>query len=308
MAPRKPQIKFQPWLYRLSMITASCTFLLLVAGALVTGTGSEKAVPDWPLSFGQFFPPMKGGVLFEHGHRLVAGSVGLLMLGLAFAIQKWEERRWVKALAWCALGIVGLQSVLGGLSILRGLPLGVAVFHSGLAPAFFCLTVVLALVSSRQWIERQPKKFPSSKIPLSTWALAGTVAVYFEILIGALLRYSGAGSSKPDFSVGLSQFVFKGGFLQLMAGFGHIVWSVMVLALVTFVFFLVKRRYPGHKGLGGPAQAAVLLVWAQFFLGAMVVITNFGVVPTTIHIAMGSAVLASMLVLTLNSHRIPSRA
>ena len=54
-------------LHRFAVATAGLTFVLLFLGGLVTSTGSGLAVPDWPLSFGQVFPPMVGGVLFEHG-------------------------------------------------------------------------------------------------------------------------------------------------------------------------------------------------------------------------------------------------
>src|SRR5438132_9265378 len=50
--------------HRLAVLTAAATLLLLFMGGLVTSTGSGLAVPDWPLSFGRFFPPMVGGVLF----------------------------------------------------------------------------------------------------------------------------------------------------------------------------------------------------------------------------------------------------
>src|ERR1041385_3830082 len=93
-------------LHRFALVTAGCTFLLLLAGALVTSTGSSLAVPDWPLSFGKFFPQMTGGVLFEHGHRMVAGTVAALTAGLAIALQRLEARVWVRRLAWTALGAV----------------------------------------------------------------------------------------------------------------------------------------------------------------------------------------------------------
>ncbi|MGH9797394.1 MAG: COX15/CtaA family protein, partial [Candidatus Polarisedimenticolia bacterium] len=69
--------------HRYAVVCAAATAGLLLAGALVTSTGSGLAVPDWPLSFGQVLPRMEGGVLYEHGHRLVAAAVGLLTVGLA---------------------------------------------------------------------------------------------------------------------------------------------------------------------------------------------------------------------------------
>ena len=70
-------------LHRYASLTAVATFGLLIAGGLVTSTDSGLAVPDWPLSYGTWFPPMVGGILYEHGHRMIAALVGLMILGLA---------------------------------------------------------------------------------------------------------------------------------------------------------------------------------------------------------------------------------
>ena len=92
-------------------------FVLLVAGALVTSTGSGLAVPDWPLSYGKVMPPMVGGILFEHGHRLVAAAVSTLVgLELGAILLFLEgKRRAVKVLAAAAFGAILLQALLGGL-------------------------------------------------------------------------------------------------------------------------------------------------------------------------------------------------
>src|SRR5262245_52024466 len=90
-------------LHRFAVLTASATFVLLFLGGHVTSTGSGLAVPDWPLSFGQVFPPMVGGVLFEHGHRLAASAVGLLTLVLALWTVLAEGRPAVRVLGLLAL-------------------------------------------------------------------------------------------------------------------------------------------------------------------------------------------------------------
>src|SRR5947207_4661280 len=105
-------------LHRFAIGTAAATFLLLFLGGLVTSTGSGLAVPDWPLSFGQVFPPMVGGVLFEHGHRLVAAMVGCLTLALALWTVLREPRPAVRALGLLMLVAVVLQGVLGGATVL----------------------------------------------------------------------------------------------------------------------------------------------------------------------------------------------
>src|SRR5437867_13321759 len=100
-------------LHRLAVLTAAATLGLLFVGGLVTSTGSGLAVPDWPLSFGRVFPPMEGGVLFEHGHRLVAATTGLLTIGLAAWFALRERRVWARRLAGGA-DLEGGRGALGG--------------------------------------------------------------------------------------------------------------------------------------------------------------------------------------------------
>ena len=62
---------------RFALAAANATFLLILVGGLVNPTGSSLACPDWPLCHGSAFPPMVGGILYEHSHRLAATTVGL---------------------------------------------------------------------------------------------------------------------------------------------------------------------------------------------------------------------------------------
>src|SRR5947199_10521375 len=99
-------------IHRLAAATAAATFVLLFIGGLGTSTGSGLAVPDWPLSFGQVFPRMVGGVLFEHGHRLAAAVVGVLTVALALWTVVGDARPGVRALGLLALLAVVFQGVL----------------------------------------------------------------------------------------------------------------------------------------------------------------------------------------------------
>ena len=87
-------------LHRFAQFVAGCTVLLVLAGSLVTSTGSGLAVPDWPTTYGSnmfLFPPSKwvGGILYEHGQRLIASTVGFLTIVLAVWLWLREPRRWV---------------------------------------------------------------------------------------------------------------------------------------------------------------------------------------------------------------------
>src|SRR5438477_10202241 len=143
-------------LHRFSKFVAGCTVLLVLAGSLVTSTASGLSVPDWPTSYGWnmfTFPPSKwvGGILYEHGHRLIASTVGFLAIILAAWLWIEEPRRWMRRLGIVALGAVIAQGVLGGLTVLFFLPAAVSTAHAGLAQIFFCMTVAIALFTGPGW-------------------------------------------------------------------------------------------------------------------------------------------------------------
>src|SRR5262245_20809055 len=176
------------WLHRYAKFVSAATVLLIVAGGLVTSTGSGLAVPDWPTSYGwnMFTFPMKhmvGGIFYEHGHRLIASGVGFLTIALALWIWKVEPPRWIRALALPALGAVCLQGLLGGITVLYFLPTAVSTAHAGLAQIFFCITIAIALFTSRGWIA--PPSEPVDDRMLRLVATATTVFIYLQIIVGA---------------------------------------------------------------------------------------------------------------------------
>ena len=115
------------WLHRYALLVVCATVLLIAAGGMVTSTGSGLAVPDWPNTYGSFmfsFPleKMVGGIFYEHGHRLIATTVGLLTIGVVIWLWRVEPRRWVRRLGFVALAAVVLQGVLGGITVMYLLP------------------------------------------------------------------------------------------------------------------------------------------------------------------------------------------
>src|SRR5437667_2296558 len=139
-------------LHRFALLVAIATFFLIIAGANVTSHDAGLATSDWPLSNGQVFPRMVGNLFWEHGHRLVATTVGLLTIALAIVLQIRERRSWVKRLGWVALGGVIAQGLLGGLTVKMNLPLAVSAAHATLAQLFFLTTVSMAVFTSRSWM------------------------------------------------------------------------------------------------------------------------------------------------------------
>src|SRR4051812_3304147 len=147
---------FAPWRHRFSLLLVASTLVLIFVGGLVTSTGSGLSVPDWPLSYGMVMPPMVGGVFYEHGHRMVASAIGFLTLVLAIWTARRERRATLRRLAWAALGAVIAQGVLGGLPVMFLLPTPISVTPPCLAQAFFCMTIALAYLTSREYLAATP--------------------------------------------------------------------------------------------------------------------------------------------------------
>src|SRR5213592_3258194 len=69
----------------LAWVASTCTYLLIVLGAVVRITGSGLGCGEhWPLCNGHLFPPLNDiGTVIEWSHRLVAGLVTILVVALA---------------------------------------------------------------------------------------------------------------------------------------------------------------------------------------------------------------------------------
>lgn len=302
---------------------AVCVFLLLIAGALVTSTQSGLAVPDWPLSYGKFMPPMVGGILYEHGHRLVAAAVSTLV-GLEMAMLFFFERRkTVKVLGVVAFGAILLQALLGGLTVLFLLPPAVSSAHAALAEIVFALTAVVAFMCSRTWKEvskreisskadapaagsqrteaaARPPSYSFEENPLSSskgqegrsafrWVVAASAAVYIQIILGAVMRHTGAGLAIPDFPTSFGRLlpsfeeISRPGVPIHLA---HRLGAAVVLVLVTrAALALAGNPWPFLATLGSFWAS---LVFLQAFLGASSIWSAKAVPLTVAHLAVGA--------------------
>lgn len=294
-----------PWLHRYAKLLAACTVLLIAAGGMVTSTGSGLSVPDWPTTYGwnMFTFPMSkwvGGIRYEHSHRLIASTVGFLTIILAVWTWRVEPRRWVRRLAFAALGAVIVQGLLGGITVLFFLPPSVSIAHAGLAQLFFCLTITLAAVTSPVWKNTvDPVRDPV----LRRVAAVTTVLVYTQILLGATMRHNDAGLAIPDFPYAFGHIIPPVWNARIAIHFAHrvgaLIVSLAVLALAGHVLHHHRRR----RELTRPAFVLLLLVSMQVTLGAFVVWSGMNPVINTAHVVNGALILGSSLLLTLRSFR-----
>src|SRR5688572_927092 len=184
------QLEMSNGLHRFTLVVTGATFVLIVAGALVTSHDAGLAAPDWPLSYGQVFPRMVGNLFWEHGHRLIASSVGLLTIALNLYLYKSEPRRWVRRLGFAALILVIAQGLLGGLTVKLLLPLWVSSAHATLAQIFFCTMVSLSVFTSPGWNMAPTGVEETGKFSLRHLCATAAIVILAQLVLGATLRHS----------------------------------------------------------------------------------------------------------------------
>jgi cytochrome c oxidase assembly protein subunit 15 len=265
------------------MVVAGATFVLIVAGGLVTSTDSGLSVPDWPLSYGTLTPPMVGGIAVEHSHRMIAGVVGLLIAGLATWLWRREPRAWVRRLSALALGGVIAQAVLGGLTVLLLLPPPVSVAHACLGQTVLCLTVVLAMVTSPRW----PAGGVSGGAQASDGVGGGRLAVRAQVLLAGLFTQLILGA--------------------VMRHSGRLFWWHVSGALVVMVALTAALGATAAGSASRRVAVAVAIgLGLQLALGLAVVATGMHPHVTTTHVALGAALLSGAAALVAISW--PARA
>ncbi len=297
-------------LHLFAVLVAASTLILILAGGFVTSTGSGLAVPDWPNTYGWFmftFPldKMVGGIFWEHGHRLIASTVGFLILVLAFWLWRSEPRPWVRRLGFIALAAVIAQGLLGGITVLWYLPDPVSIAHAGLAQIVFCLTVSIALFTSPGWRKGYAAlkaATPDDRL-LQRAALATTALVYVQIVVGATMRHTGAGLAIPDFPLAFGGLLPPYWDAKIAIHFAHRVGAALVGITILATTLHVFAHERGRRELVRPSVLLLVLLCVQVTLGAFVVWSGKQFVINSIHVAAGASVLATSLVLALRAHR-----
>ena len=296
-------------LHRFAILAAAATFILIFAGGLVTSTGSAMAVPSWPLDAGRLIPQAWGaGVLFEWGHRAIAGTVSILTLALTLWIWMAEGRTWLKYTALAAFGLVLVQAVLGGITVLLDLPLAAAVAHAMVGQAFFCLMVAMAMFTNPRWETAAPVTRTSGRAPLTPLAVTATVIIYLQIIVGALVRHMHAGLAIPDFPLAFGRLVPPILPAPIAVNFAHRCGAVVATMIVLWTVVRALRLYGAEATVRRPALGLLVLLAVQIALGAATVLSRRAVIPTTAHVAVGAGVLAMCLALTLRGYHLESAA
>jgi heme a synthase len=277
-----------------AVFIACATFVVIMAGALVTSNDAGLSVPDWPTSFGYLIkvPHFVGGIRYEWSHRMLAGSLVTFTLSIAVWTLIAERRRWLRWLAIGAFCTVIVQAIIGGLTVRLLQPPVVSAAHATVAQTFFCIAVAIALFTGRRWVEEQPRvEFDQRRPSLFTLTLLSIFVLYVQLILGAMFRHHG------------------------LSWWPHVLNAVVVSFVLAWTAVRALSVYSQIEAVRRPAILMLSLVIAQLCLGFTAFLTRVAwgrdavqpelpmVVSTVAHVAVGALLLATTVILAIQVWR-----
>jgi cytochrome c oxidase assembly protein subunit 15 len=269
---------YNPGIHRFANFVVVWTVLLFIAGALVTSNNAALSVPDWPKSFGTWFPSLRqlaGGAFFEHSHRVIAGGLGIFTLALAIRIWLKDSRRWLRWLGVIAVFGVVVQAVLGGEVVRQLLQYWLPVIHAVFAQIVFAAVLGIAVFTSSWWTSERPQLVDSGTPSIRSLAMVNAGVIFLQVVLGAGFRHSEipvwphmAGALAVLGTVMWTAVALRKRFgtsseLSRARGLLHAIFGVQFL----LGFGAYWARLESMKV--GPTSATVLLTVAHTVLGAL---------------------------------------
>jgi cytochrome c oxidase assembly protein subunit 15 len=302
----------------LAIVAAVAVFLLLVTGGLVTSLESGLAVPDWPNSFGHnmlLYPisQMKGGIYYEHAHRLFGMLVGVTALVMLGVVWREDSRRLVRMLAIAFIVIVCAQGLLGGLRVTGNITSAtsgtelrpstlLAIVHGMFGQIVFATACVIACIASTSWKSTTPAVAVADAGRVRALPIMLLCALLVQLFLGASYRHlqvpphDGLPAQHPSWPI-----------------WCHIAGAIVVLVLAVITGALAGSRARNIKPVRILGKGLVHAVGLQVALGvgALVVvlirvdekIPGYEVLVTSAHQAIGALLLAMTAMLAALSLR-----
>ncbi|MBE7537073.1 MAG: COX15/CtaA family protein [Opitutaceae bacterium] len=308
---------YQPGLAWCAAAGTAWVFVLVTLGAFTTSIGAGMVFPDWPLSNGSLNPDgwLHDLAMFsEHSHRLSAGLISAVTIGIAVAVWFKDSRPRMRKLAWLAVGLVLAQATVGGLRVLMDhlhvetvdTSVGrlFAMVHATLAQLYICSLIAISLSLSRPWLESTSGRMRGRPSWQGT-AVICTSLLVVQLAVAAVMRHSFAGTAITTFpwSTPQGDLLPAAWNFRVAIHFAHRMIAVVItLALVLLV---VRISRDPATSLRVKALAWMLLVFlaVQITLGAAAVLTYRNPYFTTSHVVVGAQTLALSFGLTWWSFR-----
>jgi len=260
-------------------------FVVLMAGALVTKTGSgEGCGASWPLCHGQWLPAANIASIIEYSHRAVSGIAGLAVL--VFSVVLWRSYGWrpeLKFLAGVSVFFLLLQSALGAWVVLAPQPDWMLALHFGISLASYA-GVFLGGVLLYQLHGRGTGRERSVSPRLRKWAWFSLVYVYVVVYTGAYVRHTNSNLACLDWPLCNGQL-----FPELSGTVGiHFFHRLAAAGAVLVLLWLVRLAAAEKERRPDVYRAslwAVGLLAAQIISGGLSVLTQLSLPVMMLHSA-----------------------
>lgn len=237
-------------------------------------------------------PPLFPGVVYEHSHRVIAWFTGMCTIVIALWTWLADQRRWMKYLAFGALATIIVQGVLGGITVLHFLPPAISTAHAAVGQTFFCIAVTIALCTGRNWVEETPQATADAGRPKLIVLCWYSIAIlYIQLVFGGMFRHHG------------------------MSWMPHVVNALSVALILAWTAVRALTQFSRVDAIRRPAVLLIFLLVVQIFLGFAAFFTRviwvpglspsnvYMVLSTVAHVAVGALLLATTVVLTLQTWR-----
>lgn len=288
---------YHPGVHKYSVFVVCWTIFLFVAGALVTSQDAALSVPDWPKSFGRWFPSLKmlgGGAFFEHSHRVIAFFLGIWVLILAIVIWRIDQRRWLRWFATAAIGGVVAQALLGGQVVIRLLHYWLPVLHACFAQIVFAAVVSIAAFTSKWWVSERPQLEDTGSPSIRFLAILNASMIYLQVILGAGFRH------------------------QDIPIWPHMAGAMLVLGVVVWTAAALRKRFSGSRELSKARILLHTIFGIQFLLGIGAYWSRLSTADapqpmpvmvwlTVIHTVVGAILFAFSVLIALICYRIVPR-
>ena len=283
---------------RLGIATLLGVLALIALGATVRVTDSGLACPDWPLCHGRVIPAGDYHVWIEWTHRLVASVVGLIIL--AFAVTTWvryRARPWVLWPIIAALVALGIQVVLGGLTVTEDLPAQIVTAHLGVA-LLIAMLLTLGLLASFARARDNPRP-PNSRHTTRTTRLALATAggILSVILLGAYVSGTDAGFACSGWPLCNDSLLPGGRAASIQVAHRYLAAFVALLVVALVISAWAGRRQQGTLLLSLSLLAAALYI-AQIMVGAANIWTTLAEGWRVAHVVLASWLWIVVIMLT----------
>jgi cytochrome c oxidase assembly protein subunit 15 len=253
-------------------------YILMVVGAFVTSTGSGLACPDWPLCYGSVRPPLRLDIWFEWGHRLLGGLTGILIITSSVLV--WRSYRGLPRYFMAAVvGFLCLTVLVGGIVVLTEAPLLDSLSRVAIVSSHLVIStlVLVFLVFTLSYVLKNGTVSRNRVYAL----LFGMV--YVQVILGILVRYSGATLACPDFPLCNGRVIPHLTHYPVALHYFHRVFALLVF--ITSAAALLRAIRSGKAVLGFLFTFALVVL--QVVFGILVVLTGMFLPVIILHGAPG---------------------